>query len=56
MALEVKCPLCGAVIEGADEDALVANADAHGDAEHQMRAPRFMIVGAAKHVETEAGE
>ncbi len=56
MALEVKCPLCGTVIEGADEDTLVANADAHGDAEHQMRAPRFMIVGAAKHVETEGGE
>ncbi|MHB8148441.1 MAG: hypothetical protein ACYDGM_14425 [Vulcanimicrobiaceae bacterium] len=51
MALEVKCPLCGTVITGADEDTLVANADAHGDAEHQMRAPRFMIVGAAKHVD-----
>jgi len=55
MALEVKCPLCGAIISGADEDTLVANADAHGDTEHQMRAPRFMILAAAKRVEPDSG-
>ena len=37
MALQVTCPLCGESITGADEDALVAAADAHGDDKHGMR-------------------
>jgi len=49
MALTVKCPLCGEVITGADEDSLVAAADGHGDAKHNgMKAPRSMVVGAAR--------
>jgi hypothetical protein len=49
MALTVKCPLCGEVITGADEDALVAGADSHGDAKHNgMKAPRAMVIGAAR--------
>ena len=40
MAKQVTCPLCGASITGADEEALVAAADAHGDENHGMRAPR----------------
>ena len=52
MALSVKCPLCGEVVTGADEDALVAAADAHGDSKHNgMKAPRAMVVGAARQVE-----
>jgi hypothetical protein len=47
MALQVTCPLCGESITGADEDALVAAADAHGDDKHGMRAPREMIVANA---------
>ncbi len=44
MALQVTCPLCKRTIAGDDEDALVAAADAHGDENHGMRAPREMIV------------
>jgi hypothetical protein len=47
MALQVTCPLCGQVITGEDEDTLVAAADAHGDENHGMRAPREMIVSSA---------
>ncbi len=47
MALQVTCPLCGQVITGEDESALVAAADAHGDENHGMRAPREMIVANA---------
>lgn len=47
MALQVTCPLCGESVTGADEDALVAAADAHGDDKHGMRAPRAMIVSSA---------
>ena len=47
MALQVPCPLCGQVLGGEDEDALVAAADAHGDENHGMRAPREMIVANA---------
>jgi hypothetical protein len=47
MALQVTCPLCGAVVTGDDEDSLVAAADAHGDETHGMRAPREMIVANA---------
>ncbi len=48
MALQVICPLCGQVIVGDDEDALVASADAHGDERHGTRAPRALIVANAK--------
>ncbi len=52
MALSVKCPLCGEVLVGADEDALVTAADAHGDQKHNgMKAPRAMVVGAARQVD-----
>jgi len=47
MALQVTCPLCGGVVTGDDEDSLVAAADAHGDENHGMRAPREMIVANA---------
>jgi hypothetical protein len=47
MALQVTCPLCGQAISGEDEDSLVAAADAHGDENHGMRAPREMIVANA---------
>jgi len=47
MAFQVTCPLCGQIITAADEDALVAAADAHGDENHGMRAPREMIVANA---------
>jgi hypothetical protein len=47
MALQVTCPLCGQTITGESEDALVAAADAHGDDNHGMRAPREMIVSNA---------
>jgi hypothetical protein len=47
MAYHVTCPLCGQQISGEDEDALVTAADAHGDENHGMRAPREMIVSAA---------
>ena len=47
MAKQVTCPLCGVTISGADEDALVAAADAHGDETHGMRAPREMILSNA---------
>jgi hypothetical protein len=50
MAKQVTCPLCGASITGADEEALVAAADAHGDENHGMRAPREMIVSSATDV------
>ena len=42
MAMQVTCPLCGQTVTGDDEDALVAAADAHGDENHGMRAPREM--------------
>lgn len=47
MAKKVTCPLCGVDITGEDEDALVAAADAHGDENHGMRAPREMILSSA---------
>jgi len=47
MALQVTCPLCGQVVTGDNEDALVAAADKHGDDDHGMRAPREMIVANA---------
>jgi hypothetical protein len=50
MAKKVTCPLCGAEITGDTEDALVAAADAHGDENHGMRAPRDMIVSSATDV------
>jgi hypothetical protein len=52
MALSVKCPLCGEIVAGADEDALVAAADAHGEQKHNgMKAPRAMVLGAARKVD-----
>jgi hypothetical protein len=52
MALTVKCPLCGEVVTGANEDSLVAAADKHGDEKHNgMKAPRAMVVGAARHTD-----
>jgi hypothetical protein len=49
MALTVKCPLCGEILTGADEDALVASADQHGDTKHNgMKAPRAMVIAAAQ--------
>jgi hypothetical protein len=50
MAMQVTCPLCGQTITGEDEDALVSAADAHGDENHGMRAPREMIVASAQQV------
>jgi len=50
MAKKVTCPLCGQTITGDDENALVAAADAHGDENHGMRAPREMIVAGATQV------
>jgi Protein of unknown function (DUF1059) len=47
MPLQVICPLCEKTIVGADEEALVTAANAHGDDEHGMRAPREMIIGSA---------
>lgn len=48
MAMKVSCPLCGDVIDGADEDSLVTAADAHGDEKHGgMHAPREMILANA---------
>ncbi len=47
MAKKVTCPLCGTDITGDTEDALVTAADAHGDENHGMRAPREMIVSSA---------
>jgi|HubBroStandDraft_6_1064221.scaffolds.fasta_scaffold268349_2 Protein of unknown function (DUF1059) len=47
MAMQVTCPLCQQVITGPDEDGLVAAADAHGDENHGMRAPREMILASA---------
>jgi hypothetical protein len=47
MAKQVTCPLCGATITGDTEDALVTAADAHGDENHGMRAPREMILAGA---------
>ena len=47
MAKQVTCPLCGQVITGDDDDALVAAADQHGDDTHGMRAPREMILANA---------
>ena len=49
MGLTVKCPLCGEIVAGDDEDSLVAAADKHGDEKHAgMRAPRSMVIGAAR--------
>jgi predicted small metal-binding protein len=48
MAYQVICPLCGQTISGDDEDALVNAADAHGDENHGMRAPREMILANAQ--------
>jgi hypothetical protein len=50
MAKKVTCPLCGTDITGDTEDALVTAADAHGDENHGMRAPRDMIVSMATEV------
>ncbi len=50
MAMQVTCPLCGQKIEGENEETLVTAADAHGDENHGMRAPREMIVSSATHV------
>jgi hypothetical protein len=50
MAKQVTCPLCGQSISGENEDALVAAADAHGDENHGMRAPREMILSSATDV------
>ena len=50
MAMQVTCPLCGQTVSGDDEDALVVAADAHGDENHGMRAPREMIVASATQV------
>ena len=50
MGKQVTCPLCGKTIEGADDDALVDAANAHGDDDHGMRAPREMILANAKDV------
>jgi hypothetical protein len=50
MAKKVTCPLCGQDITADDDDALVAAADAHGDENHGMRAPREMILGSATEV------
>lgn len=47
MAKQVTCPLCGQSILGDDDDKLVAAADAHGDENHGMRAPREMILSSA---------
>ncbi len=47
MAKKVTCPLCGQEVTGENEDALVAAADAHGDENHGMRAPREMILSSA---------
>jgi hypothetical protein len=49
MALTVKCPLCGEVLSGENEDALVAAADKHGDEKHGgMKAPRAMVLAVAR--------
>ena len=49
MAMTVKCPLCGSILEGADEESLVAAADKHGDEAHNgMKAPRAMVLAAAR--------
>ncbi|MDQ2857881.1 MAG: DUF1059 domain-containing protein [Candidatus Eremiobacteraeota bacterium] len=50
MAMQVICPLCGVAIVGEDEESLVAAADAHGDDNHGMRAPREMILSNAERV------
>jgi hypothetical protein len=50
LAKQVTCPLCGAAITGDTDDALVAAADAHGDENHGMRAPREMILAGATDV------
>ena len=50
MAKQVTCPLCGQRIVGETDDALVAAADAHGDENHGMRAPREMILSSASDV------
>jgi predicted small metal-binding protein len=47
MGKKVTCPLCGHEITGESDDALVAAADAHGDENHGMRAPREMIISSA---------
>ena len=47
MAKQVTCPLCGQTLTGENEDALVSAADAHGDENHGMRAPREMILSSA---------
>lgn len=47
LAKRVTCPLCGQSITGETEDALVTAADAHGDENHGMRAPREMIISSA---------
>ena len=48
MALKVTCPLCGQTVTAETEDALVTAADAHGDENHGMRAPRDMIISNAE--------
>jgi hypothetical protein len=49
MALTAKCPLCGEVLSGDEEDGLVASADKHGDErQNGMKAPRAMVLGAAR--------
>lgn len=49
MTLTVKCPLCGEVLSGTDEDSLVDAANKHGDEKHNgMKAPRQMVLAAAR--------
>ncbi len=50
MAMQVTCPLCGQTITGDSEETLVSAADAHGDENHGMRAPREMIISNAREV------
>jgi len=50
MAMQVICPLCGQAIVGENEESLVTAADAHGDENHGMRAPREMILSNAERV------
>lgn len=41
---EVECPACGAISEGEDEAALVANAQAHTLEAHQYLVPREHVL------------
>jgi hypothetical protein len=56
MALTVTCPLCGEILTQPGEDALVAAADKHGEEKHGgMKAPRAMVLGAARETAPEGG-